>query len=341
MSAEHAERLLCVLRATTGVPNLAYRTAPRKLTGGFWAELLAFSLEDPPPGWEGELVARVMPDPLVAAKETAIQSVVADAGVPTPRVRASGGPDDGLGRAFMVMDHADGVPLLAGLDDVGGLLGAPRRLWRMPDVLASVMAALHMVDPVPIRARLASVDGVATTVPEMLDNMRSSSVRIARSDLVDVAQWLIDNPCASAPDVVCHGDVHPFNVLNDVGGQVTLLDWSAAVLAPRAYDVAFTSFMLADAPIGVPRPMRGLVRAAGRRLAARFVRRYHHHSGTTVDPVAIEWHSAVVALRALVEVAGWAHDQVADARAGHPWLLSTDAFATQLHAVSGVTVRAH
>jgi aminoglycoside phosphotransferase (APT) family kinase protein len=241
----------------------------------------------------------------------------------------------------MVMEHADGVPLLAGLDDVRGVLGAPRRLWRMPDVLASVMAALHTVDPVPIRARLASVDGAATTVPEMLDMLRSSSVRIARPDLAQVAQWLIDHPCAPAPDVVCHGDLHPFNVLSDERGQVTLLDWSAAMLAPRAYDVAFTSFMLADAPVEVPRPLRGLVRAAGRRLAARFVRRYHDHSGTAGDPAAIEWYRAVVALRALVEVAGWAHDQLADDRAGHPWLLLTDAFAAQLHSVSGVMVRAH
>jgi aminoglycoside phosphotransferase (APT) family kinase protein len=174
----------------------------------------------------------------------------------------------------------------------------------------------------------------------MLDQMRSASVRIARSDLAQVAQWLLDHSCASGPDVVCHGDLHPFNVLSDQSGQVTLLDWSAAVLAPRAYDVAFTSLMLAGAPLDVPRPMRGLVRAAGRRLAARFVRCYQRHSGTTVDPVAIEWYSAVVALRALVEIAGWAHDGIADERAGHPWLLSRDAFAAQLQTVSGVTVAA-
>jgi len=340
MGDELADRLLCVLRATTGVSTLAYRAAPRRLTGGFWAELLAFSLEHAPPGLEGELVARVMPDPLLAAKETAIQSAVADAGVPTPRVLAFDGPDTGLGRAFMVMDHADGLPLLAGLDDARGLVGAPRRLWRMPDVLASVMAELHTVDPEPIRNRLASVEGVATTGPEMLDYLRSSSVRVGRSDLAQAAQWLLDHPCAAAPDVVCHGDLHPFNVLSDRSGQITLLDWSAAVLAPPAYDVAFTSFMLAGAPIDVPRSLRGLVRAVGRRLAARFIRRYSHHSEVTIDPAAIEWYRAVVALRALVEIAGWAHDDVADARAEHPWLLSRDAFAAQLHAVSGVTVAA-
>jgi aminoglycoside phosphotransferase (APT) family kinase protein len=127
----------------------------------------------------------------------------------------------------------------------------------MPDVLASVMAALHTVDPAPIRARLASVDGVATTIPEMLDSLRSSSVRFARSDLAQVAQWLIDHPCASAPDVVCHGDLHPFNVLSDQDGRVTLLDWSAALLAPRAYDVAFTSSCWPTLPLEYLDPCEG------------------------------------------------------------------------------------
>ena len=43
----------------------------------------------------------------------------------------------------MVMDRADGEPLLAGLDSVAGLIGAPRQLWQMPELLADAMAKLH------------------------------------------------------------------------------------------------------------------------------------------------------------------------------------------------------
>src|SRR5262245_252087 len=165
MADELADRLLCVLRTKTCSPELRYAAPPTRLTGGFWAELLAFELEDAPSGWDGPLVARVMPDPGPARKETIVQAAVAVAGVPTPRVRGSGGADEGLGRAFMVMDRVDGVPLLADIDRLAGLLGAPRRLWRMPDVLARVMAALHAVDAEPVRAELADVGGVARTVP--------------------------------------------------------------------------------------------------------------------------------------------------------------------------------
>jgi aminoglycoside phosphotransferase (APT) family kinase protein len=339
MRDDLAERLLCVLRGITGVSDLMYREAPERLTGGFWAELLAFSLDHAPPGWRGQLVARVMPDAQTAAKETVVQAAMADAGVPTPTVRASGGPDNGLGRAFMVMDRAEGVPLLAGIERVSGLLGAPRRLWRMPDVLASVMAQLHATDPAPTRQRLAQLDGVRATLADQLDWLRAWAQQSNRADLAAAAQWLLDHRGTDANEVVCHGDLHPFNVLVDHDRNVTVLDWSVALLAPRAYDVAFTSLLLANPPIAVPGPAQGAVRAVGRGLAARFVRRYEHHSGTHIDATTLPRYQAMVALRALVEVARWVHEDVVDARTGHPWLLCGDAFAGKVTAVTGVPVR--
>ena len=107
--------LLAVLRSRTDTPALDYAEPPLALTGGFWAELLAFRLSSAPAGLTGGLVARVTPDPALAAKETAIQTEVARQGYPTLVVHLAGGPDDGLGRAYMVMDRANGAPLLAGL----------------------------------------------------------------------------------------------------------------------------------------------------------------------------------------------------------------------------------
>jgi hypothetical protein len=130
-----ASNLLAVLRRLTNEPALAYAAPPERLTGGFWAELLAFRLVGAPDGLSGDLVARVMPDAAVAGKETAFQAEVAAQGFSTPAVHLAGGPDDGLGRAFMVMDRADGAPLLAGLDGVGAITRLPgysltsRRYW--------------------------------------------------------------------------------------------------------------------------------------------------------------------------------------------------------------------
>jgi aminoglycoside phosphotransferase (APT) family kinase protein len=339
MDEDLSSRLLCVLRRLTGVPMLEYVGTPTRLTGGFWAELLAFELRDAPADWDGPLVARVMPEPLLARKETVVQTAVALAGVPTPKVRGAGGPDDGLGRAFMVMDRADGVPLLAGLDSAAGLIGAPRRLWRMPELLASAMAKLHTVDPHAVRSDLAELDGVARTVPEMLEHIETWTTVTGRDDLVAAARWLIEHPLDAGEDVICHGDLHPFNMLIDEHGGTTVLDWSTTVLAPRALDVAFTSLMLSNPPLVVPAPLRRLVRGAGRGLARRFRTRYRHHSGHEIDRATLDWFQAVVCLRALAEASSWAHEGVVESRAGHPWLLSGDRFATHLGAVTGVPVR--
>jgi aminoglycoside phosphotransferase (APT) family kinase protein len=339
MGDELADRLLPVLRTLTGVPALAYASEPTRLTGGFWAELLAFELADAPAGWDGPLVARVMPEPALARKETIVQAAVARAGVPTPRVRGGGGPDAGLGRAFFVMDRADGEPLLAGLDSPAGLVGAPRRLWRMPDLLATAMAKLHAVDPRDVRGELAHVEGVSRTVPEMLEHIETWTTATGRDDLVEASRWLMSHPVDAGDDVICHGDLHPFNMLIDAHGRATVLDWSTAVLAPRGLDVAFTTLTLSNPPLVVPPPLRGALRAGGRALARRFRARYQRHSGHAVDDAVLSWFQAVVCLRALAEAASWVYDDIVESRAGHPWLLSADRFAKHLRAVTGINVR--
>jgi aminoglycoside phosphotransferase (APT) family kinase protein len=338
-----AERLLTVLQNATGTSGLEYERPPEPMRGGFWAELFSLSLANPPDGWPAELVARLMPDPGTARKETIVQSAMAAAGFPTPFVRASAGPDCGLGQAFMVMDRAAGGPVLSGLD--GGLTPAAvlRLLRRVPGLLAGSMARLHALDPDLVRGELEQVPEVPVSVPVSVTDLLTMLARFAaefgRPDLVGAARWLTDHPPAPAPDVICHGDLHPFNLLAD-GDRVTVLDWSTALLAPAAYDVAFTSLLLSEPPLRVPGWQRPLVRVFGKLLARRFVRGYRRETATTIESGELRWYQAVVCLRALVEVASWVHQGVADTRAGHPWLVSGPAFAGRLAALTGAPVRA-
>jgi len=339
MNTELEDRLLDVLRALTGRQDLSYVGEPVRLTGGFWAELIAFSLADPPPGWPAELVARVMPGASFARKETIVQAAIAAAGYPTPAVRAAGGPDDGLGRAFMVMDRANGTPLLPGLSGLGAIVTAIRTLGQLPEVLASAMARLHAIDPRPIRDQLdREGDGAPDTVDGLLGLLEQAVVGFKRTDLARAARWLRDHTPPSAKDVVCHGDLHPFNLLVS-DGQITVLDWSNGMLAPRAHDVAFTSLMLGEPPIVVPALLRPLLRGLGRALARRFVRRYQSRAGVTVAKAEIAWHQAVVGLRALAEMASWEADDTIAKHAGHPWLVIGPALTARLTKVTGVRVR--
>jgi aminoglycoside phosphotransferase (APT) family kinase protein len=338
VNTDITERLIGVLRDVTGTPGLTYERRPEPMRGGFWADICSFSLANPPDGWPAELVARLMPDPAPARKETMVQRAAAAAGYPTPRVRASGGPDDGLGRAFMVMDRAPGRPALPGLD--GGLtLATVLRVLQVPELLAAAMARLHALDPGLVRGEVEQVREVPVTVPALLAALARLAGESGRPDLAGAASWLAGHPPRPAADVICHGDLHPFNLLAD-GGQVTVLDWSTALLAPRAYDVGFTSLLLSEPPVQVPAWQRPLVRRLGRLLARRFVRGYQRRAAATVEPGELRWYQAVVCLRALAEVAGWVHEGTAGARAGHPWLASGPAFARRLAALTGIPVRA-
>jgi aminoglycoside phosphotransferase (APT) family kinase protein len=321
------------------MPGLEYDRQPEPMYGGFWAELFSFSLANPPDGWAAELVARLMPDPGTARKETIVQRAVAAAGFPTPFVRASGGPDCGLGRAFMVMDRAAGRPALSGLDRVLTPAAVSRLLRQVPALLAGSMARLHALDPDLVRSELEQVRGVPVTVAGLVSVLAQFAADFGRPDLVRAARWLTDHPPAPAPDVICHGDLHPFNLLAD-GDRVTVLDWSAVLLAPRAYDVAFTSLLLSEPPLRVPSWQRLLVRLFGKLLARRFLRSYQRQAAVTIEYAELSWHQAVVCLRALVEMASWVHQGVADEHAGHPWLLSAPAFARRLATLTGAPVRA-
>lgn len=393
MSAAQVEpALLRLLRQAIGAPDTSFEGEPVRLTGGFWAELVSFRLSGAPSPWDQRLVVRLMPNEGLARRETIVQAEVAEQGFATPRVHLAGDADGGLGRAFMVMDHAEGAPLLAGLAGGSAILRLPALARRIPDTLAAAMASLHRIDAAPIRRRLAppaatataaggsgvaladvsgedsahghggsgvalaasevgahaadDADSPHTTVAGAGDGMaaflvglEAAAQRLGRADLVAAARWLAAHPPPDAPDVVCHGDLHPFNVLVADDGSFTVLDWSAANLAPAAYDAAFTSLVLSEPPLYVPRAVRPIVRAIGRMLARRFLRTYEHESGTALNSGSLRWHQGVVCLRALVEAAHWVVADELDSRQGHPWLVSGRAFADRLSTLTGQPVR--
>ncbi|MFI5316610.1 MAG: phosphotransferase, partial [Myxococcota bacterium] len=147
--------LLAVIGARTGRSGLAFARRPESLAGGYWAEISAFSLADPPRGFAGELVLRRMPDTPHARLEIAIHAAVAELGFATPRVRASGDSSGPLGRSFLIMDRARGETP----DQLTHLLRRARRALRLPRLLAEAAARLHALPVEPLIARLRERGG--------------------------------------------------------------------------------------------------------------------------------------------------------------------------------------
>jgi aminoglycoside phosphotransferase (APT) family kinase protein len=313
------DRLLTAIRATTGLPDLAWAVSPTSLPGGFWATMFVVELSGAPPALSGRKVARVMPDAITAAREIAVQRWAFAAGVPVPEVRASGQPNACFDHAWSLMDFAPGQPLLAGLSAVSALRNARTIAHRMPDLLAQAAARLHHCDASSLEAEQGETGRL--TIVAFLQRLAATADLAGRVDLADHAHRL--EAAAPSGSALCHGDLHPFNVLVDSpvdGDNWTIIDWSTAAIADPHYDLAFTTLMLSNPPLGGPRPIKAAVRAIGNRLANRFLRRYEHHAGVAVDPMRLDWGRRVHALRALIEVAEWEAAGTISAHRGHPWL---------------------
>ncbi len=70
---------------------------------------------------------------------------------------------------------------------------------------------------------------------EVDDLLQPAAAAALDAALVRAADWR--GRCAAEPQVLCHGDVHPGNVLQSADGPV-LLDWDLMCTGPAAWDHA-------------------------------------------------------------------------------------------------------
>ena len=337
VTPESIEQLVGLLRAEPGFENAALADTPQPLTGGFWASMSLLRLAGvAPPG--DALVLRVVPDPAFAAKETVFQREVAAQGLPVPAIRLAGGVGGLFGDAFILMDRASGRMPLAGLGGAGAIRRLPSLARSLPELLGRVTAALHTLDPAPVRAALAGAGVDAPSDPgSFLARLSEAADELGRADLCAAARWLADHPPPPGRQVVAHGDLHPFNLLVDEG-RWTLLDWTTALIAHPAYDVAFTTLILRHPPLATPAPLRPAIAAAGAILARRFATAYLRAGGSVPDRRSLDWYTSLHAMRILTELEGWSHDLTGSDRAQHPWNVVRPVAAARLSRTTGVTI---
>ncbi|HJQ55610.1 MAG TPA: phosphotransferase [Vineibacter sp.] len=253
-------------------PAVHLRGAPQRLTGGESAECYRFEIQDQPKDVPAALVLRLQHDNRAAARECAIQGAVAAVGFATPPVFRAGQSTSAFGRPFAIIGFVDGRDPIK-----------DRSLRSIPAILADTMLRLHRLDPDTARTALTSAGLAAqdTGIPAALAELAASpDAAVARA-----AQWLA--PRAPHTDqVICHGDLHGFNLLLDQGRVRAVLDWELAALAPREYDVARTETLFALMPGIGPPLLGGLIRRLGRRAARQFVNAYETQvrlDGDTLD----------------------------------------------------------
>ncbi len=323
-------------RVAEAWPGTTLTAEPTPLTGGFWASMYRLRLDGQPAGVPADVVIRIAPDAAMGAKELAVQQAIADQGFATPRVRLAGPVDDELGGIWSITDFATGNSPLGDLNRIAALRRAPRLFASLPRQLAEPMAALHALDPELATAAVATTaPTVAWTVGDLLAHFETASEVLHRPDLVAAVRALGAARPPEGATVICHGDLHPFNLLVDDVGRVTVIDWTAAIRAEPAYDVAFTALLVANPPLDAPGPLGAVISWVGARLAGRFVARYRA-AAPDHDLSNLAWYRALHSARILIEAA------TIETRPGsngtHPFQALVPAAKTALSLVTGETV---
>jgi len=328
-------RTLVATRIADAWPGTTLGAEPVPMAGGFWAAMYRIRLAGQPERVPADVVFRIAPDEGMGAKEIAVQRTVAEMEFATPRVRVAGSNDDELGGVWSVMDFATGAPPLGDLNGVTALRRAPALFARMPVQLAVAMAGIHALDPDPVSIAVASAAPTAAwSVDQLLGHFEAAAEGLGRPDLVGAIRQIAQRRPREGATVICHGDLHPFNLLIDESGAVTVVDWTAAIRAEPVYDVAFTAMLVGNPPLDAPGPLGGVIGWLGSRLARRFINRYGSIAPHR-DLGALDWYRALHGTRILVEAAS-IEAQPGPQGGAHPFTTLMPAATAAIRAVTGV-----
>lgn len=215
----------------------------------------------------------------VAEYEARAARAAYDSGIRTPRVDEVVVLDERVG---IIFERVDGPSML----DIATT--RPWRLWSCARALAELQFAVHQCAAPQLRS-------ARTSVERRIDNAPALSAGLRRLVLRAWAQ-LPDG------DRLCHGDLHPDQIIVSSDGMV-IIDWADAVQGNPLADIARTSLILRVSPLppGAPLPMRLIVQAFRRMFHVEYLRHILQLTGATEGQLAA-WEAPVAAARLCEEI---------------------------------------
>lgn len=290
-----------------------------RLQGGFDTDTYGFEIENAPEDFPQSLVLRYFRHPGEAprvVRESAIQNAAARGGPPVPSV-----PVDSTGellnnRPFLLMERLPG-------SNLGEFLLKDQSLiQRFPGIMARLQANLHKLDSSGLRRHLES-KGVTLDQMQpgrMLDKITGIANATGLSDLIALSQWLLDNyPDQPENPSICHGDLHPDNILFHNGNVSGLIDWGNTQFSHPEFDIAVSRFILSIGPpddIGIPKEELDKMLAWG---LIEYMKECH--SLQQLDDSLIDYYAVLRAGHAYAKVIGKRHgvDLPYVAHDGYAW----------------------
>jgi len=212
--------------------------------------------------------------------EARISCIVQDAGLPVPAV---GDLVEVNGRRGLVYERLEGVSMFA------TLVARPWNIIRFGHLTAELHAAMHAVQAPPDlptqRERLKRAIERATALP---DELKRKTLAILET--------------LPEGDRLCHGDLHPENILMTPRGPI-IIDWMTATRGDPIGDVARTVLLMTvgEPPQGtlirlLTRLMRGWMRAA-------YLKRYFELRPTGREQLN-RWRGVTYAARLAEDIKG-------------------------------------
>lgn len=158
---------------------------------------------------------------------------------PVPRAVLLESNPDHLGRPFVLMEHVAGLTLWQAYEAAD-----PSTQVQLVSAFTTALTTLHALDP-RLLDSTSTDQGAYDYLERELAQLHRDSDNVMRAGLSDVLGWLRERrhlvPCRRP--VVLHRDYHPWNVLVDSAGRLTVLDWDWRMGDPR-FDLAWTCTLM-------------------------------------------------------------------------------------------------
>jgi len=237
-------------------------------------------------------------------------------------VRACGGLGEPLARAFSIMDRVAGTTL----HETRGAGARVRRIAALGGLLGEVQSRLHALPAASVVARLLrrGTDPAALSLDALLADVAHLVRGGSSGELAGALDWLAKRQPGGGGRVLCHGDIHPDNVMVTADGTWTLLDWTNARLAHPELDVAWSSELLELRPLRTPRGTGALAGILLREIARRA--RAAYRGPFPLDRARLDWYRALYRVQLLARV------EAAALPATHPYWRVAPRARTRLRA---------
>ena len=207
-----------------------------------------------------------------ARLEAEVGATLVSTGLAAPRLLGTETID---GRVGLVYERADGPSMLAALVS---------RPWAVRS-LARTFAELHA----------GQHDTPADALPSLRSVLRHTVITAEMPERVrEAALHRLDG--LPDGDSLCHGDMHPGNVILTRAGAM-VIDWVTATRGPAAADIARTEYLLRHAAAERMRTTRGALVAVLRRRFTRDYRSRYRQLRPIPEAELAEWRLPILAAR--------------------------------------------